>query len=274
MTRTLALALARAAAAAAAIAACGGKIPQTRYYQLAAPAAAPVAAAGATPRGALVLAIEPLSADDAYQDERIVYRTGPVRLDYYEYHRWSAPPGVLIARYLEQALERTGHFRAVVRELSADAHVVLGGRVIAIEEVDESPTRWLGRVAIELRLEDARTGAVLWTGELAETEPLAEQSPEGLARALSGAMARIVARAIPEIVAATAPATAATRAAGRRRDGADRRRRRPRDRRGRARAHLVAHDRRHDVAARRPKPPPVPLELVLTGDGAAATFAP
>jgi uncharacterized lipoprotein YmbA len=214
MTRTQVIVLATAAAAAlAAAAACGGKVPQTRYYQLAAPAAAPVAVAAADApagRGELVIAIEPLAADEAYQDERIVYRTSPVRLDYYEYHRWSAPPGVLIAGYLEGALERTGRFRAVVRELSAGAHVVLGGRVVAIEEVDESPTRWLGRIAIELRLEDARTGAMLWIGKLAETEPLAEQSPEGLARALSVAMERIAARAIPEIVAATAPAKAAT----------------------------------------------------------------
>jgi ABC-type uncharacterized transport system auxiliary subunit len=146
-----------------------------------------------------VLVIEPLSADDAYQDERIVYRTSPYRLDYYQYHRWSAAPGVLIAGYLEQALQQSGHFRAVVREHDGGASAILTGRVVAIEEVDESRTRWLGRVAIELTLKDARTGDVLWTEELAETEPLSAQSPEGLARALSAAMARISARAVPEI---------------------------------------------------------------------------
>ncbi len=199
MTRAAAIALVAAAWA------WGGKVPQTRYYQLAAPAPAPaLAPADRAPRDGLVIAVEPLSADDAYQDERIVYRTGPYRLDYYEYHRWSAAPGVLVAGYLERALERTGRFRAVVRELSPDADVVLGGRVVAIEEVDESPTRWIGRIAVELRLEDARTGAVLWVRELAETEPLAVQSPEGLARALSAAMARIAARAISEIVAEAA----------------------------------------------------------------------
>lgn len=191
----------RAAAIALALAACAGKVPETRYYQLAAPAAGPAPAA----TGELVIAVEPLSADDAYQDERIVYRTSPYRLDYYHYHRWSAAPGVLIAGYLEQALERSGRFRAVVRERGGDADVVLGGRVIAIEEVDESRARWIGRIALELTLEDARTGEVLWTGELAETEPLAAQSPEGLARALSAALGRIAARAIPEIAARARP---------------------------------------------------------------------
>jgi hypothetical protein len=195
-------ALAAAVAAAAATSwACSGKIPETRYYQLAAPAAGPEAG-----RGELVLAIEPLSTDEAYQDERIVYRTSPYRLDYYNYHRWSAPPGVLVAGYLERALERSGRFRAVVREhergpvLGEDAPAVLGGRILAIEEVDESRTRWLGRLVVELTLEDARSGAVLWAEQLAEAEPLAAQSPEGLARALSIALGRIAARALPSII--------------------------------------------------------------------------
>lgn len=181
---------------AAALAACGGKVPETRYYQLAAPAPASAAA-----RGEGVIVLEPLTADEAYGDERIVYRTNPYRLDYYQYHRWSAPPGVMIANYLEQALERSGRFRAVVREMTDDATVVLGGRVVAIEEVDESKTRWTGRLAVELTLKDAKTGEVLWVRELAEREPLAAQSPEGLARALSAAMSRIAARTLPEVAA-------------------------------------------------------------------------
>jgi ABC-type uncharacterized transport system auxiliary subunit len=193
------------------LASCAGKVPETRYYQLAAPApaAAPTAAAaapattpapdGGEPGAAPMLVLEPLAAEEAYQDERIVYRASPYRLDYYNYHRWSAPPSMMVSGYLEQALERSGQFRAVVRELADGAPVVLGGRLIAIEEIDESPTRWLGRVSVELTLKDAHSGEVLWVRELTETEPLTEQTQEGLARALSKAMGRIAARAIPEI---------------------------------------------------------------------------
>lgn len=201
-------------AALALFAACAGKVPETRYYQLgapaatpataAAPAAAPASASGSAPEdaepgAAPMIVLEPLAAEDAYQDERIVYRASPYRLDYYNYHRWSAPPSAMVSTYLEQALERSGKFRAVVRELADGVPVVLGGRLIAIEEIDESPTRWLGRISIELTLKDAESGDVLWVRELTETEPLTEQSQEGLARALSKAMGRIAARAIPEI---------------------------------------------------------------------------
>jgi ABC-type uncharacterized transport system auxiliary subunit len=192
---------------------CGGKIPETRFYQLAPPS--PTASA----KGDTVLVLETLQTDAAYDDERIVYRTNPYRLDYYNYHRWSAAPGTLIGNYLETAFERTGQFRAVVRELAPNASVVLGGRVVAIEEVDTAK-QWIGRVVVELSLTDARTGESLWTEQLEETEPLATQSPEGLAKALSIAMGRIAARAAPVVanlseqqaaIHATEPAAVAKR---------------------------------------------------------------
>ncbi|MGE0399389.1 MAG: ABC-type transport auxiliary lipoprotein family protein, partial [Kofleriaceae bacterium] len=151
---------------------CGGKLPETRYYQLASPAAS------TTRTGDAVLVLETLQTDQAYDDERIVYRTNPYRLDYYNYHRWSAAPGTLIGNYLETAFERTGKFRSVVRELAPNASVILGGRVVAIEEVD-TPERWTGRIVVELSLTDARTGESLWSEQLEETEPLATKSPEG-----------------------------------------------------------------------------------------------
>src|SRR5439155_23254121 len=79
---------------------------------------------------------------------------------------------------------------------------VLTGRVVAIEEVDRSRTEWLGRIALELVLSEAHTGAILWTEQIDESEPLRQQTPEGLAQALSIAMSRIVAHAAPAIAKA------------------------------------------------------------------------
>jgi len=172
--------------------ACANKVPETRYYQLAAPTTK------STP-GTAVLVLEPLVTDTAYDDERIVYRTTAVRLDYYQYHRWSAAPGVLIGNYLELAFEKSGRFRAVVREATEHAAVSLSGRVVAIEEVDVSKTRWVGRIVLELSLSDIHTGEVLWNEQFEETEAMPTQHPEGLARALSAAMARIAKRAAPTI---------------------------------------------------------------------------
>ena len=177
------------------VAACGGSTPQVRYYQL---AGAPAAAA--KPSGDKVLVVEALSSDGAYDDERIVYRNSPYRLDYYNYHRWVATPGVLVGGYLEQALGRTGDFKAVVREQTAEASLVLGGRIVAIEEIDQDPKHWVGRISLELTLTDPKTGEIVWAQPFEETEPLTVQNPEGLARAISTALDRIAKRATPAIV--------------------------------------------------------------------------
>jgi ABC-type uncharacterized transport system auxiliary subunit len=181
-----------------ALAACGGRLPETRYYQL-----APTGKATPAPSTGVTLGIQPLDADPAYDDDRIVYRLTPYRLDYYNYHRWSAPPGTLVADYLERVFERSGRFSGVTREAST-APVTLGGRVLAIEEVDQSKTRWAGRIVVELTLTDNTTGDVVWSQQFEETEPLPAQTPEGLAQALSVAMSRIAQRALPQIVALAA----------------------------------------------------------------------
>lgn len=170
---------------------CGGKLPATRFYQLAEPSGKPAPGSG------VAIVVEPLTTDSAYDDERMVYRVTPYRLDYYNYHRWSAAPGTLIANYLERAFEKSGKFSAVTREPNPAAPVTLGGRVVAIEEIDQSKTKWVGRVVLELTLTDTASGEVLWAEQFEEIEPLQIQSPEGLARALSTALERIAIRAVP-----------------------------------------------------------------------------
>jgi ABC-type uncharacterized transport system auxiliary subunit len=175
------------------LAACAGKVPETRYYQLAAPIAAQKQPASVS------VAVEPLAADAAYDDDRIVYRLTPYRLDYYNYQRWSSPPGTMIANYLQDVLAKSGRFRAVMHEPSDSVPVTLGGRVVALEEVDRSKTQWIGHVVVELTLTDTVTNKVLWAQQYDESEPLKEQTPEGLAQAISIAMARITQSALPTV---------------------------------------------------------------------------
>jgi ABC-type uncharacterized transport system auxiliary subunit len=177
----------------AVLAACANKVPETRFYQLAEPRGESVSGSGVS------VVVDTLAADSAYDDDRIVYRLSPYRLDYYNYHRWSAPPGTLIANYLERALENSGQFGVVTREPNTAAAVTLGGRVVAIEEVDVSRTSWVGHVVLELTLTDSATGDVLWSEQFEEREPLPVQSPEGLARALSVALERIAKRVVPVV---------------------------------------------------------------------------
>lgn len=177
MTRIIAIAVI--------LAACGGKAPPpTRYYQLASP---PASAA----HGAII--VEPFQSEAAYDDERIVYRQSPYRIDYYDYHRWTSAPGAMIASYLAQALHAEP-------EGSDDNALVLGGRVLAIEEVDTSPKHWTGRLALEMTARDP-SGKVVWTKRFEERVPMPVQSPEGLAHAMTEAMQKIVGEIAPELSA-------------------------------------------------------------------------
>jgi ABC-type uncharacterized transport system auxiliary subunit len=182
-------------ALAACLAGCGGTMPATRYYQLA-PAPQQTAC---TDDACPLLVVEPLEVERPYDDDRIVYRLDPYRVDYYSYHRWSAPPGTLVGDYLAEAFARSGRFRAIVRDGSAATAMTLGGRVIAIEEVDLSRERSVGRIVVELHAYDTTSSRLVWSGRFEETEPMPTRDPAGLARALSIAMLRIVRRAVPVV---------------------------------------------------------------------------
>jgi ABC-type uncharacterized transport system auxiliary subunit len=180
-----------------------GAAPRTNYYALALPPARHAAAPG---RG--VLSVDELAVAAAYDDQRIVYRPGPYRLDYYEYHQWSAAPSLAISDYVRDALEQSGRFERVTDQRGPDTTLVLRGRIAAFEEVDVSPSQWLGRVELELYLEEPKSGVVVWSRRFREERPLSTRHPSGLAQALSAALAQIVARAAPEISAAARAALA------------------------------------------------------------------
>lgn len=209
--RAAAVALGMAAVLGGAAAGCGGSIPDTQFYELAPPARAgatsqpqgpgqPGAQAGAR----VVLVVEPFEAAGIYDDDRIVYRTSPYRLDQYVYRRWSAPPGRLVSDFISRALAQSGRFRAVTGHMTPDATAVLRGRILAIEEIDLSAGHWVGHIALELQLEDARTGALLWSGRFDRRRPLTRRDPDGLAEALSAVLSGITSELAPAVARAAA----------------------------------------------------------------------
>ena len=174
-----------------------GSLPRTHHYALALPP--PEQPEQPAERVPAVLTVDELSVASAYDEQRIVYRPAPYRLEYYEYHQWSAPPSLVISDYVRDALARSGRFHSVTSERTPRTTLVLGGRVAAFEEVDLTPKHWIGRVELELFLEDPRSGERVWTRLFREERRLPKRHPAGLAKALSSALSDIVAKAMPEI---------------------------------------------------------------------------
>lgn len=179
--------------------ACAGKpAPQIHHYQVIAQPRA-----GAESQGReYVLGVEYLSADAAYDDVRIVYRKSPYKLDYYHYHRWSAPPSVMVTDALRQSFQQSGRFQAVTSGYTASADAILRGRLVAIEEVDVSEDEWRARIVLDLQLQDAATGLVIWSAVIRKEEPIEVKEPEGVARALSVALRDVVDEITPELIEA------------------------------------------------------------------------
>jgi ABC-type uncharacterized transport system auxiliary subunit len=148
----------------------------------------------------VVLAVEDFATSPAYDEQRIVYRESPYRFDYYHYHRWSSPPGLLVADLIRQIYQATGAYEAVVG-YSSTADVVLNGRVVAFEEVDHTET-WSARVILDLQLRDAMTGRMLWNERVEQVTTLKDRTPSGLAAAMSRAMTKIGVRTTPAILQA------------------------------------------------------------------------
>jgi ABC-type uncharacterized transport system auxiliary subunit len=172
-----------------------GAVPATHYYEL---------VVSRTPSGestAAVLTVQDLTADGAYEDNRIAYRTSPYRLDYYYYHRWPSEPGRLVADYLRRACVRSGQFSAVLSDLTPATTLVLTGRVLRFDELDQSVEQWFGDLELELVLSEPESGRLLWSSHFRGQQPLEERNPEGLAKALSAVLGRVVETAIPVIAA-------------------------------------------------------------------------
>jgi ABC-type uncharacterized transport system auxiliary subunit len=177
---------------------CGGTAPEIKHYRLDLDPGRAEVPAGDKP----VLGIESFTTDAAYDEPQMVYRTSPYQLNYYYYHRWAATPGLLLTDALRRGYAETGRFSSVTAGQMGRSDVILSGHIAAIEEVDVTEEKWFGRIVLELRLRDARTGDVLWSRVVEEQEPLSERTPAGLAEALSNAVTRVVSETAADIASA------------------------------------------------------------------------
>lgn len=177
---------------------CGGP-KQIRHYQPEVITDA-VEARSTKTASDLTVAVENFSAGAVYDEQRMVYRTDSYRVDYYHFHRWGAPSGMIVGEALRNVYRQSGAFESVVGAYTTRADVVVSGRVLALEEVDVSKNEWKGHVALDMRIRDAATGELLWSETVRKRKTLAEQSPVGLARAVSEALTEIGLESVGPIV--------------------------------------------------------------------------
>ncbi len=162
--------------------ACGGKLPQTRYYTIETGLPALPQQSGALP---FDVAVARFRASQILAQDRIVYRPAPHQVDYYQYHRWADAPPDLLTHALLQQLRRAGLFRSVSTMQSAPkADYVLRGRIDHLEEVNNSDSVTV-RVYLALEALDTKTHAVVWTGKGSYENQVTDRSVEGVVQQLN-----------------------------------------------------------------------------------------
>jgi len=143
---------------------CGGGIPKTHYYVLDLPAPAPAAStpSSSSPFTAMVL---PFRAPEPLDQDRIVYSSSAVELNFYDYHRWAERPTILLTSALADHLRASHLFSSVsIFDGRTNADYMIRGRLQRLQEVDAE-----GGVTVRVQMAadalDARTNRVVWSAE-------------------------------------------------------------------------------------------------------------
>ena len=158
-----------------------GKIPPTHYYAL----DAGLPAAPASTSLPFDVAVARFHTPQLLAQDRVVYRTSPQRVDYYNYHRWSGAPADLVTDLFLTRLRRAGLFRSVSSlQGGPKADYLLRGTIEYLEEAN-SAEGVSARVALTMEAQDMKTREVVWSGKGSYEKPVSDRTVEGVVRELN-----------------------------------------------------------------------------------------
>jgi len=187
------------------LAGCGSvRYPKTYTLNLPLPPSRP-----SPPNGALgPVAIREFRCPEYLCEGRLVYRSSPEEIGFYEYHRWAADPRKAITQYVEDGLRAQSLFKSVgANEHGSDPSYLLTGSVERLEEVDQGhDVRVVCTIAAQLL--DARTQSVVWISRASETVQVEKRDMASVVSSLSAA-ARTAADRLLKSMSAEVPANIA-----------------------------------------------------------------
>jgi len=129
-----------------------------------------------------------------FDSNQMAYTRRPSEIEYFSHNRWADAPARMLAPALAQAIERTGAFRAVVR----DANTVRPDLRLETELIRLQQNFGVhpSRVEIAVRVLLVGSGATgkLATAQFEETEDASSEDPYGGVTAANRALSRLVGR--------------------------------------------------------------------------------
>jgi len=138
------------------------------------------------------VAVERLSGDKMYHQERIIFRDPSNEVGFYEYHQWTSSPIELATQSITTNLIYSGYFRSVSSYREAtDPTYVLSGRLLSFEEIDKAEGVYAS-VRIELSLIDPKRQVTVWTGNGESELPVQVRKVNFVAQQLDEALSNSI----------------------------------------------------------------------------------
>ena len=133
------------------------------------------------------VAIREFGCPEYLCEGRIVYRSRPEEVGFYEYHHWAMNPREALTQYVVDGLRAQAIFKSVaVHERGSETAYVLSGNIERLDEVDQA--RDVHVVCkISAQLLDTRTRSVVWRDTASETVPVEKRDIRGVVSSLSAA---------------------------------------------------------------------------------------
>jgi len=120
-----------------------------------------------------ILAVGTFEAETPYQQDRIVFRTSPYEVAFYEYHRWLRPLEELVPNHIMHIVSASAMFSHVhdqAFELFAD--YILSGKISMFDRWDTKfPS--IARIQITYQLIHAQSDKIVWMDTIDSTAPIA-----------------------------------------------------------------------------------------------------
>jgi len=179
---------------------CCGKPPVTVYKHLLEYSSPESTAHSPVPEG---LKVDLFSVAQAFNSPDMVYRPSSYQTGTYHYHRWFVNPGQLVTDFLLRDFRHSGLFKGIFPyDSTVKTRFQLEGAVEEFQEVDAGDA-WSAVLALNITLLDTTkeeiTEKVLFQKNYRAVEPLTEQTPQGLAAAMSRAMQQLSGTIISDV---------------------------------------------------------------------------
>ena len=129
-----------------------------------------------------VVAIDTFEADVPYQQDKIVFRTSPYEVNFYEYHKWLRPPEELVTDQVLKLVSSAGMFQNVhARAFESPPDYIIQGRIKMFDQWNSGKTSFV-RIQLEYHLIAPEEEQIIWMDTVETTANISKLESTELAQ--------------------------------------------------------------------------------------------